>query len=112
MKTPQFMSIGPCGGTGSFRIDKGNLQLGGACEKSAEQRLLFPVGIHLQIDLVVMLQKLKFLPAFIDKLLQLCNSFAAYGLIAVNSNKGKKSIPGCNGKLFPPATSNSRANLE
>lgn len=47
-----------------------------------------------------MLQKLKFLPAFIDKLLQLCNSFAAYGLIAVNSNKGKKSIPGCNGKLF------------
>ena len=101
MKTPQFMSIGPCGGTGSFRIDKGNLQLGGACEKSAEQRLLFPVGIHLQIDLVVMLQKLKFLPAFIDKLFQFCNCFLAYCLITINSNKSKKGISRCNRKFFP-----------
>ncbi len=96
------MGVGPRGSPRRLLIDERRLYLGPAQRKQhAQQRLwlLLMAGLHLQVDVPLLLQELKLLPALLDELVQLIGGLLVHLLISVQADERQESIPLGDGQL-------------
>ena len=94
------MGIGPGRSPGGLLIDERRFHLRRAHRKQhGKQRLLLGAGLHLQVDVPFLLEKLEFLPALCDQLAQLAGGLRVHLIIAVQSDEGQKRVSLGNGQL-------------
>ncbi len=61
-------------------------------QNTGKQRFLFLIRLHLQLNFLILLQKLELLPALGNQRFQLAGRMFVNGIIAVKGDKGKERI--------------------
>ena len=89
----QLVGVSPCGGGRRLHIQESDLQFRRTERKQpCKKRLLFLCRIHLQLDLVVMFQKMEFLPAFRYHSLHLSGCLFTDIPVSIYSQKCQKRV--------------------